>query len=141
MIAAEDGFTVPSNIDFRAHADLVSAGVERVHIAELGAAGLARGAAGAAFDFETHNSSRWLAARDVALYIHVYQCSERDAADDLAAAGEEGEEIMAATDRNLPAIAWEGLWDSLIYPDDIKMKLLDYIYATVVFSDAGVDRM
>ncbi|KAH9938420.1 P-loop containing nucleoside triphosphate hydrolase protein [Fomitopsis serialis] len=39
----------------------------------------------------------------------------------------------------LPALAWEGLWESLIYSDDIKSKLLDYIYATVIFSDADVD--
>jgi hypothetical protein len=32
-----------------------------------------------------------------------------------------------------------GLWDSLIYADGIKMKLLDYIHATLVFSDASVD--
>jgi len=29
--------------------------------------------------------------------------------------------------------------DSLIYPDDVKSKLLNYIYATLVFSDAGID--
>ena len=29
--------------------------------------------------------------------------------------------------------------DSLIYPGNIKLKLLNYIYATLVFSDADVD--
>ena len=46
---------------------------------------------------------------------------------------------MAATVCELPSIGWEGLWESLIYEDDVKTRLLDYIYATVVFSDANVD--
>ena len=46
---------------------------------------------------------------------------------------------MAASACELPSMSWEGLWESLIYSDDIKSKLLDYIYATVVFSDADVD--
>lgn len=46
---------------------------------------------------------------------------------------------MAASVCELPSLSWEGLWESLIYSDDIKSKLLDYIYATVVFSDADVD--
>ena len=46
---------------------------------------------------------------------------------------------MAATVCELPSIGWEGLWESLIYEDDVKTRLLDYIYATVVFSDADVD--
>jgi hypothetical protein len=46
---------------------------------------------------------------------------------------------MAASVCELPSRQWEGLWDSLIFPDDTKTKLLDYIYATVLFSDANVD--
>ena len=52
----------------------------------------------------------------------------------------EGEEVMAATACELPCIAWDGLWDSLIYSDNIKLKLLDYIHATLLLSDANVDR-
>jgi len=46
---------------------------------------------------------------------------------------------MAASVCELPSRQWEGLWDSLIFPDDTKSRLLDYIYATVLFSDANVD--
>lgn len=46
---------------------------------------------------------------------------------------------MAATMTELPNRSWDGLWDSLIYADDIKLKLLDYINATLAFSDANVD--
>lgn len=31
------------------------------------------------------------------------------------------------------------MWDSLIYGDDVKNKLLNYIYTTLLFSDANVD--
>ncbi|KNZ74410.1 Thyroid receptor-interacting protein 13 [Termitomyces sp. J132] len=46
---------------------------------------------------------------------------------------------MAASVCELPNSTWEGLWDSLIYADDIKLKLLDYIHATLLLSDANVD--
>lgn len=46
---------------------------------------------------------------------------------------------MTATVTDLPCVLWEGLWDSLIYEDNIKGKLLNYIYSTLLLSDAGVD--
>lgn len=74
------------------------------------------------------------------LHIHVYQPSESDAGELYdSGGGNEDEETMSASVRELPLRSWEGLWDSLIYEDNIKMKLLDYIHATLVFSDAGVD--
>ncbi|THH14965.1 hypothetical protein EW146_g5442 [Bondarzewia mesenterica] len=76
-----------------------------------------------------------------ALQIHVYQPTEGDAFEEFSngSGGGEGEEVMAASVCELPSRTWEGLWDSLIFPDDTKTKLLDYIYATVLFSDANVD--
>lgn len=75
------------------------------------------------------------------MQIHVYQPSDGDTFEELASGGGrgDGEEIMAASVCELPSLAWEGLWESLIYSDNTKSKLLDYIYATVVFSDANVD--
>ncbi|GJE84624.1 AAA family ATPase [Phanerochaete sordida] len=75
------------------------------------------------------------------LQIHVYQPSDSDAFDELATGSgrTDGEEVMAASVCELPSSNWEGLWESLIYSGDIKTKLLNYIYATVVFSDADVD--
>lgn len=82
-----------------------------------------------------------LPIEQASLHIYVYQPSETDAFDELATGSGrgEGEEVMAASVCELPSLSWEGLWESLIYSDDIKSKLLDYIYATVVFSDADVD--
>ncbi|KAK7695669.1 hypothetical protein QCA50_000305 [Cerrena zonata] len=82
-----------------------------------------------------------LPIEQVSLQIHIYQPSDADAFEELASGNGrgEGEEVMAATVCELPSIGWEGLWESLIYEDDVKTRLLDYIYATVVFSDADVD--
>jgi len=46
---------------------------------------------------------------------------------------------MAANSCELPNRAWESLWETLIYDDDVKIKLLNYLYATLIFSDADVD--
>ncbi|EKM59695.1 uncharacterized protein PHACADRAFT_158144 [Phanerochaete carnosa HHB-10118-sp] len=82
-----------------------------------------------------------LPIEQISLQIHVYQPTDSGAFDELATGGSraDGEEVMAASVCELPSLNWEGLWESLIYSDGIKAKLLDYIYATVVFSDADVD--
>ena len=76
-----------------------------------------------------------------AFQIHVYQPIAADGFEELTSGGGRGDDdpVMAASSCDLPSTLWEGLWDSLIYSDDIKSKLLDYIYSTVVFSDADVD--
>ncbi|ETW84330.1 AAA+-type ATPase [Heterobasidion irregulare TC 32-1] len=75
-----------------------------------------------------------------ALQIHVYQPTEADASEEFSSSGGgEGEEVMAASVCELPSRMWDGLWESLIFEDDTKLNLLDYIYATVLFSDANVD--
>lgn len=80
-----------------------------------------------------------LAIDQVYLRIHVYQCSNYDEQEEFTAGGDDGEHVLAATDRELPSQAWEGLWESLIYPDNIKLRLLDYIYSTIMLSEAGVN--
>jgi hypothetical protein len=76
------------------------------------------------------------------LHVHVYQPSDGDSFEEFSAAsggGGDDDDAMAATVRELPNRSWEGLWNSLIYAGDIKLKLLDYIHATFVLSDANVD--
>ncbi|KAI0829475.1 P-loop containing nucleoside triphosphate hydrolase protein [Trametes gibbosa] len=82
-----------------------------------------------------------LPIEQAALQIHVYQPTDTDAFEELTSGSGRGEDeqIMAASVCELPSMSWEGLWESLIYSDDVKSRLLDYIYATVVFSDADVD--
>lgn len=78
----------------------------------------------------------------MALQIHVYKPSDADSFEEFTNSTDtrdDGDDTMAASICELPNRGWEGLWDSLIYADNIKMKLLDYIHATLVFSDANID--
>ncbi|KAL4076036.1 P-loop containing nucleoside triphosphate hydrolase protein [Scleroderma yunnanense] len=77
----------------------------------------------------------------VTLQIHTYQPSESDIIEEYSngPSNESGDQVLAASVCELPCRSWEGLWDSLFYPDHLKLKLLDYIHTTFVLSDAGVD--
>ena len=72
----------------------------------------------------------------------MYQPNDSDAFEELASGGGrgDGENVTAASVCELPSLEWEGLWESLIYADDIKFNLLNYIYTTVNLSDADIDR-
>jgi hypothetical protein len=84
-----------------------------------------------------------LSLEEISLELHLYQLSDSDSFEEFShdadGASPDGDEVMAATVCELPNRSWEGLWDSLIYADNIKLKLLDYIHATLLLSDAGVD--
>ncbi|KAJ3513330.1 hypothetical protein NLJ89_g3008 [Agrocybe chaxingu] len=83
-----------------------------------------------------------LKMEEMVIQAHVYQPSDDDAFEEFSnSSGSRGEDddTMAASVCELPNRNYEGLWDSLIYAGDIKMKLLDYIHATLVLSDANVD--
>lgn len=80
------------------------------------------------------------------LQIHVYQPPLSSAVTEFAtpASGSddgkgEDSDVMAASVLSLPSRSLEGVWDSLVYEDDVKGKLLGYIYSTMLFSDACVD--
>lgn len=77
----------------------------------------------------------------VSLQIHTYQPSESDIIQEYSNGPESdsGDQALAASVCELPCRSWEGLWDSLFYSDNLKLKLLDYIHATFVLSDANVD--
>ena len=89
---------------------------------------------------EVAGSSTTLTQDQMMLQIHVFQPLEGDSFEEFSAGSRNDEDdTMATTVSELPNRNWNGLWDSLIYDNDIKMKLLDYIHATLVFSDANVD--
>ncbi|KAH7103022.1 P-loop containing nucleoside triphosphate hydrolase protein [Auriculariales sp. MPI-PUGE-AT-0066] len=75
------------------------------------------------------------------LEIHVYAlCNDEPFAGTASVSADQGgEEVMAASTCELPCSAWESLWETLVYDEDIKAKLLNYLYATLIFSDADVD--
>ncbi|KIJ70297.1 hypothetical protein HYDPIDRAFT_104991 [Hydnomerulius pinastri MD-312] len=86
-----------------------------------------------------HSSS--LPLNEILLQIHTYQPSENDTVEEYAngSGADGGEDVLAASVCELPCRSWEGVWEGLIYADNIKLKLLDYIHATLVLSDANVD--
>lgn len=89
---------------------------------------------------ESSSPTSYLPVAQASLQIHVYQPTDGDSTEDFSAgSSSDGEEVMAASVCELPSRQWEGLWDNLIFSDDTKSRLLDYIYATVLFSDANVD--
>lgn len=51
----------------------------------------------------------------------------------------DGEEIQAANQMVLPSKELHGVWDHLIYGDDVKEKLLRYVFTAMKLSDSGVD--
>lgn len=73
------------------------------------------------------------------LQIHVFQPYPDDTYDQCTGGGDGEEEVVSATVTEMPSRGLEGLWESLIYEDGVKSKLLDYIHATMFFSDADVD--
>lgn len=78
----------------------------------------------------------------VSLIIHLYQppSSSRLTEFTTSNADEDGDsDVPAASVLELPSLSLEGIWDSLIYEDDVKEKLLNYVYSTMLFSDASVD--
>lgn len=89
---------------------------------------------------ESSCPSNSLPLNEISLQIHTYQPSENDAVEEYATgSGDGSENVLAASVCELPCRSWEGLWEGLIYADNIKLKLLDYIYATLILSDANVD--
>ena len=56
------------------------------------------------------------------LEIHVFQLNEEGAADD----DEAEDNVSTYKDWLLPAQEFHNLWDSLVYGDDIKARLLQY---------------
>ncbi|KDN45078.1 AAA-domain-containing protein [Tilletiaria anomala UBC 951] len=105
-------------------AQILSANVERIIVAE------------------SASGRKYLPVQGTSAEIHVYQTGIFDAVEEFAAGDgdeDEGEPVMAATVAELPSKDLDGLWKSLIYADDVKLRLLNYIYTTVLFSDANVD--
>ncbi|BGP42320.1 hypothetical protein JCM10449v2_006325 [Rhodotorula kratochvilovae] len=79
----------------------------------------------------------------VSLHLHVYQPPSSSRLTEFSTsprADEDGDtDVPAASVLELPSLSLEGVWDTLIYDGDVKGKLLNYIYSTMLFSDAMVD--
>jgi hypothetical protein len=137
LLEDETGFFAPSEYTgWNEHPTLAS-NVQRVQLAELPSK--AGPSTGLISTLPKHLMVRWVLRSQVTFVIYVYQCSADSPTAEYTK--DDNEDVMAADDRVLPAQEWEGLWESLIYADDIKTRLLNYIYTTLVFSDANIPRV
>lgn len=69
------------------------------------------------------------------LHLHVYQLHD----DGPGTEELDDEELAAANHWLLPSTDFHGMWDSLVFDDDIKRNLLNYAATTLLFSDRKVD--
>ncbi|WVR03590.1 hypothetical protein IAU60_000582 [Kwoniella sp. DSM 27419] len=79
---------------------------------------------------------------DADLHLHVYRPADDNALHEFSADfsdDDDEEKVSAASIRTLPANELDGVWDTLIYPDDLKTRLLNYINSTILFSESNVD--
>lgn len=114
----------------------LTANVDRLRIAEIAAVASSSASSSSA------SPPPPVFISDAKLQVHVYQPSSNDIVDEFSAAdpnADEGDETTAASVSELPNRSLDGVWDSLVYEDDIKPKLLNYIYTTLLFSDANVN--
>lgn len=103
--------------------------VDRIRIAELAPS-------------STSSATASVSISDASIQVHVYQPPSSDIIDEFSAAdpnADDPDDTTAASVSELPNRTLDGVWDTLIYPDNIKAKLLNYIYTTLLFSDAAVD--
>lgn len=123
LTSSFDRISLPSTLQGWEDTPVLSSSVQRIAVSESSC------------------PSSSLSIEETLLQIHVYQPSDAESEEEFSNGANDngGEEVMAASTCELPCIAWDGLWDSLIYADNIKLKLLDYIHATLVLSDANVD--
>jgi len=71
------------------------------------------------------------------LQFIAYQLSSEGPA--VEEVGEGEDTVVAAQHWQLPALEFEGLWESLVLAPSVKRRLLRYAATSVLFSDAGVD--
>ncbi|KAL1528524.1 hypothetical protein AB1Y20_009867 [Prymnesium parvum] len=69
--------------------------------------------------------------------IHVHRLYDEEAAEETADDDEDSN--IAFSMWTLPSLEFDGLWESLIYDEDVKPKLLRYVSAAMRFSELGVD--
>ncbi|XP_068092583.1 pachytene checkpoint protein 2 homolog isoform X7 [Hyperolius riggenbachi] len=69
--------------------------------------------------------------------IHVFHLNdEGPIAESLE---EDNEDLVAANHWILPAVEFNGLWESLIFDNEVKTNLLDYVTTTLLFSDKNIN--
>lgn len=102
---------------------------------------------------ESGQATRLASISKVKLNIHVYElpaegqdkismlCANPMDPSELGHEAEPEDETgdVAASRIELPANRCEGIWESLIYEEGLKTKLLNYIYSSIVFAEYDVN--
>jgi SpoVK/Ycf46/Vps4 family AAA+-type ATPase len=57
----------------------------------------------------------------------------------LSASSEEEEKVVTLVEHTLPSEQYFGLWESLVFDDNLQYDLLDYIHTALLFSDCDID--
>ncbi|OCF41656.1 hypothetical protein I317_04567 [Kwoniella heveanensis CBS 569] len=78
---------------------------------------------------------------DAKIQLHIYRANESDDLEEFSADFDDDDEekVTAASMRVLPSLELDGIWDTLVYADDLKTRLLNYIYSTIHFSELQID--
>ncbi|KAK9768322.1 Pachytene checkpoint protein 2, variant 3 [Basidiobolus ranarum] len=71
----------------------------------------------------------------VTIEFHIYQLNEEEGVEEM----NEDENIPVSNHLVLPARCLDGLWENLVFDENIQNNLLNYIHTTMLFSDRNVD--
>ncbi|OAJ36515.1 hypothetical protein BDEG_20680 [Batrachochytrium dendrobatidis JEL423] len=68
------------------------------------------------------------------LDVHVYQ----NVSPSITLTNED-DTVSTSKHWELPCHELEGVWESLVFDDDLPLQLLDYVYTSILFSDMNID--
>lgn len=72
------------------------------------------------------------------VYYHAYKLYDIEAADEVLD-NRDDSELPAASHLIVPSTALHGLWESLVFDDNIKKNLLRYVKTIIQYSDRQID--
>lgn len=103
--------------------ELLQLGIDTIKVCEVG-------------DTDNALEQRVVEVQSCKIFVHVYSLNEElEPMDDV----NEEENVLSAHHWTLPSRSLHGLWESLIYDDDIPTRLLSYMYTAMLFSDSDVN--
>ncbi|KAI8855005.1 P-loop containing nucleoside triphosphate hydrolase protein [Chytridium lagenaria] len=71
--------------------------------------------------------------------VHVYSYFDGEEEPIVDNDADDSDNTISSTLLSLPSLSLEGLWESLIFDEDILSKLLNYVSTSVLFADREVD--
>jgi hypothetical protein len=76
----------------------------------------------------------------IEMIFYFYSCIDIDDIDELGGKGKNSEPKLS-TRTNLPSPEFQGLWETLVFEQDIKQKLITYVNTALLFGDAGTFKL